>query len=162
MMLRRLRRALRADHVGTRVLITGLALALAASLVGTAKAKYTSEKHDADLKYYNSRVSYSDNGETVTLTSRQFKGGRNGGAQKWRQEQIKEVSGGSTTATYGPGSWAFNVPLSSWYSYSSEGWTTYSSTVTVSYLFKYYECIPNECYYWYIGDALPIKHVITP
>lgn len=150
-------------HAHSRRRIVGLLLGvtLAMSVLGIAAAAYTPEKHDGVPKYYNSRVGYTDLGATVRIDSREFKGGRDGGAVRWRQQWIRDYVGGVLQVSHGPGSWATNIPLSAWFVYSGESHPTYSSTVTVNYRFEYEECNPG-CYFWYAGDVLPINHVITP
>jgi hypothetical protein len=144
-------------------LIVGLVLITGLIGVGVAEAAYTSEQHDGTPKYYNSRVAYTDNGSTIDIDQREFKGGRDGGAIKWRQESIKDYVNDVEQESVGYGSWAYNIALSSWYYYPSESHPTYTQTVEIRYVFKYQEWTEEEgYYYWFAGDLGNIEHTITP
>jgi hypothetical protein len=146
-----------------RPLIVGLVLITGLIGVGVAEAAYTSEQHDGTPKYYNSRVAYTDNGSTIDIDQREFKGGRDGGAIKWRQESIKDYVNDVEQESVGYGSWAYNIALSSWYYYPSESHPTYTQTVEIRYVFKYQEWTEEEgYYYWFAGDLGNIEHTITP
>ena len=86
----------------------------------------TSEKSS---KYSAPRVWYTDNGSTVTIDGRDFKGAVDGGADKWRQESIKDSSAGSRRPVMGTGVGLPTTNLSPWYYYTNESTLTYSSTV---------------------------------
>lgn len=149
----------RAVRTLNRLILTlGFAAALGLTSVS---ADFTSAKCDPACKYSQSQVYYTDNGSTVTVGERQFQGGVDDGAVYWRMDSIKDKVGGSVQVTHGPGSWASNYSLSSWYHFVGESTPTYGSTVEVHYLWKFEECTPG-CYYWYNGDVIPWMHSITP
>ena len=80
------------DHSRLGILAVGIAVVIAIRSVGFAEADFTPEMPDFDQKYHNSRVSYIDNGHTITVHSREFQGGRAfSSGLRWRQTQHSRI-----------------------------------------------------------------------
>ena len=59
-------------------------------VVGVAFATTTPQRCDPALKYYCSKVTYTDQRNNVLITARAFRGAIDGGADKWQNWYTKD------------------------------------------------------------------------
>jgi hypothetical protein len=135
--------------------VTVLSVATAARSASADWAPYQCDPYPS--KYYCLTVNYSRSTSSVTVNSRWYMGGRDGGAQQWRLEYVRDYTWNPSTGYYhqthgwGPFAWQTNIPLSGWY---TAGYLVgVSNDKLVRFRMQYEECTPTDgCYYWYGGN----------
>ncbi len=111
----------------------------------------TVEMCDGNSKYWCSYVGYVAAGpDRRVIVSRNYKGGRDGGAQQWQLQWSRdlEYNGGAwqVVETFPASQWYTNIPLSPYYNHGAQRTRAVNSRVEM--LFRFYECAPG-CYYWF-------------
>jgi hypothetical protein len=134
------------------IFIVGGCILLLLTTIIAVLATTTPQLCDPSSKYYCSKVVYTDQGNNVLITDRNWRGAIDGGADYWQVWYVKDwewVSGAwQWRESWGPSSWRTNVTLSSWDSYSADRTRIKNSCVTMK--FRFQECAP-DCYYWCSG-----------
>jgi hypothetical protein len=116
---------------------------------GVSAAQSGNQCDTSGPKYWCTHITYDISGSTYTAHSRDWEGGRDGGAQQWHLLFARDYSecGGcwSLQRDYGASGWLTNVSLGPWWCYCDDD--ALANGGLVSMQLEYYEC-DSTCHYW--------------
>lgn len=107
-------------------------------------------------KYACTEEDVTDYGSYLQVGQRKFRGGVDGGADRWRMEFIQDYADPdgdgwySWQQTWGPSGWATNFSLSPWYTLGPV--SNYYADIFLWYRHQFEECT-GSCYFWYVEET---------
>lgn len=126
-------------------------------------AAETAQQCDATPKYWCTKVNYTRTSTVKTVNYRSWRGGRDGGAYKWRLDYAIDYrwNGSSYVTGYsgtGPSAYQTNIPLAAYTCGSCVTQSYTTSSVLVQMLLKYWEDIGQGPYSWF---SPVMNHYVT-